>query len=528
MTKPIKLGPFLGVNNRLQDFALQTKAGSYLHSAINVDITNTGDIVRRRGEVLLQAMSNAHSIEMVTDTTGFMVRGSVLYRVTLPAYTETLVAILSSDANMSYSNLGDDWYYSNGADIGRVNAGVNYPIAMAPVAAPVLTTIGGSLLSGQYQVGITYVNATTGEEGAISDLAYKELTTTGGIRVALPGVLTGATHVNVYLSESNGTVQMLHSSVTTATASIDLTTLPTGRPASARSEDVLPAGTLFYSNGRLCSFKGKMVYVGLPFRPGYYLPLSGFILFTETVTMAIANESGTYIAADKTYFIPGDLHDTTEKVHDVIPCGAVPGTTFTVPHKKTVGWFSKRGFVLADTDGSIDTSMSENVDVVVPVLGVANVTEVGGFRKVSGCGYSMNLENKAVTTYEGWDFTSVSRRFGTKTDGIYQIDTADAVTATVNFGKHDFGSDLRKGMPSVYLGMKSSAVLNLRIQAPGPTGGDYTYATRSCSTDLQLQRIDPGKGLISNWFDLELTNTAGADFTLATITAAPVGTTRRI
>lgn len=523
--KTIKLGPFLGLNNRRQDFDLKTDSGDYLRSAINVDITNTGGIVRRRGEVRLQAMSNAHSLRMVTDTTGFMVRGSVLYAVTLPAYTETLVAILSSDANMSYTNLGDDWYYSNGVDIGRVNAGVHYPIAMAPAAAPSLATIGGDLTPGQYQVGVAYCNLTTGEEGAISDLAYKELTTLGGIRVTLPGVLTGATHVNVYLSESNGTVQMLHSSVTTATATIDLTTLASGRAASLRSEDVLPAGTLFYSNGRLCSFSGSKVYVGLPFRPGYYLPLSGFIPFTETVTIAIANESGTYIVADKTYFFPGDLHDITGKVGDVLPCGAVPGTAFAVPHKKTVGWFSKRGFVLADTDGSIDTSMSENVDVMPPVLGIANVTESGGFRKVSGCGYSMNLENKAVTTYEDWAFTSASRKYGTKLDGIYQIDTTDVASATVNFGKHDFGSEMQKSMPAVYLGASSTAVLNMRIKTASM---DYTYAARSAGAATQMQRVDPGLGLISNWFELELTNTAGGDFTLATVSFLPKETTRRI
>lgn len=524
-TKTITLGPYLGINNRLPDFALKTEVGAYLRSAVNVDITNAGNIVRRRGEVRLQAMGNAHSLEMVTDTTGFMVRGSVLYWVTLPAYTETLLQILTSDANMSYANLGSDWYFSNGTDIGRVNSGVAYPIALAPTAAPALATIGGDLPSGQYQVGISYVNATTGEEGAISDLAYKELTTLGGIRVTLPGALTGATHINVYLSESNGTVQMLHSSVTTATASIDLTTLPTGRAASARSEDVLPAGTLFYSNGRLCSFKANKVYVGLPFRLGYYLPLSGFIPFTETVTMAISNESGTYIAADKTYFFPGDLHDTVEQVRDVLPCGAVPGTTFAVPHKKTVGWFSKRGFVLVGTDGTIDTSMSDNVDITPPVLGFVNVTESEGIRKASGCGYSINLENKAVTTYSDWAFTSASRKYATKADGIYQIDTADVVTATVNFGKQNFGSDARKYMPAVYLGASSGAALNMRIKTPTQ---DYTYSARGASTDMQIQRVDPGKGLIANWFELELSNTAGGDFTLATVAFTPLATTRRI
>lgn len=524
--KLISLGPFLGINSRKLDFALHVaKTGDYLRSADNVDITNTGNIVRRMGETRLQAMSNAHSLKMVTDTTGFLVRGSVLYAITLPAYTETLVKILTSDAYMSYVSVGDDWYYSNGTDSGRVNAGVSYPIGTAPPAAPSLASIGGDLPAGQYQVGVSYVNTPTGEEGAFSDLAYLERTTLGGIRVTLPGAMTGATHINVYLTECNGTAPMLHSTVVTGTATIDLTTMPTGRIASPRNEDVLPAGDLFYADGRLCSIKNKMVYIGLPFRPGYYLPLSGFIPFTENVTVAISNDAGTYIAADKTYFIPGDLGDVQEKIRDVIPCGAVPGTAFRVPHSNAIGWFSLRGFVIVGPDGSIDTSMSDNMDITPPAIGFSNVTETRGFRKVSGCGYSMNLESKAVTTYSDWAFTSKSGQYGTKTDGIYQESSTAPVDATVNFGKQDFGSELRKAIPAIYLGVSSTTAMNIRVKTPGM---DYTYAARGSSADLKQQRVDPGKGLISNWFELEMTNTTGADFTLATLAAAPVATTRRI
>lgn len=522
-TTPI--GPFLGVNTRRPDFSLKTETGAYLRSAINVDINNAGDIIRRRGITKLQSMTNAHSLKMLTDSTGVLVRGSVMYAITLPAYTEIFITALVSDAIMSYTQVGGDLFYSNGTDIGRVHGGVRYPIGLPPPPVPTLSQVGGSLFKGRYQVGIAYVNSATGEEGALSDLAYIELASTGGIRVSLPGSTSGADNINVYLSESNGTVQMLHSIAGSSASSVDLTTPGTGRAASLRSEDVLPPGTLFYSNGRLCSFKDNMVYVGIPFRLGYYLPLVGFIPFHENVTVAIANESGTYIATDKTYFIPGDLLGDTEKILDVLPCGAVPGTAFTVPHKKTVGWFSKRGIVLADTDGTVDTSMSENIDITPPVLGISNVTETGGFRRVYSCGYSMNLDSKAVTLYEDWAFTSLSRRFGTRMDGIYQIDTDGVVNSTVNFGKQNFGTEKMKFMPAVYLGSSSGAVLNLRVKTPSM---DYTYAARGFSLNLQMQRVDPGLGLLSNWFDLELSNTAGCDFTLASMSFAAKETARRI
>ena len=531
--KTIQLGPFLGLNNRRPDFSLHIdKVGDYLRAADNVDIDNAGNIIRRRGATRLQAMSNAHSLNMKTVSTGFLVRASALYAVTLPAYSETLLEVLASDAVMSYAQLGTDWYFSNGTDIGRVTAGVAYPIGFAAQAAPALAVIGGSLLTGQYQVGIAYTNTTTGEEGALSELAYQELTTTGGIRVTLPGALTGATHVNVYLTDSNGTMPMLHSTVTTATATIDLTTLATGRPSAKREEAPLPAGTLFVHNGRLCSFSGDKVYVGLSWRPGYYLPLDGFIWFPDTVTIAAPNEGGVYIAADKTYWFPGDIGNIQDFVVENMPYGAVPGTFFKAPNKKVVGWFSVRGFVTADAAGAVDTTMADNVTVTPPAIGTAGICECNGFRRVVSCGYAMNTETKAVTTYSDYDFTSLSRCFGTKADGIYQTDTDVDVDATVGLGKLDFDSEQIKYMPVAYLGMSSAEPMNLRVQTPArgtnKPAQDQTYATRASGTGLQQQRITPGKGMCGNWFDLELSNTDGADFTLATVSFGPRPTTRRI
>ena len=47
--KTISKGPWLGVNNRLPDFALhKPKVGDFIRSGVNVDITNSGNIKRRR------------------------------------------------------------------------------------------------------------------------------------------------------------------------------------------------------------------------------------------------------------------------------------------------------------------------------------------------------------------------------------------------------------------------------------------------------------------------------------------------
>lgn len=518
------IGPFLGLNNRLDTALLGTDAGRFLSRCENVDIDDAGQPVRRRGITKVAAMTGAHSLHMRTATKGFLVRASVLYDITLPDYTETLVQVLTSDAAMSYAKMGGDWYYSNGADAGRFTDGVAYPIGLAAPFAPACSLIGGALNPGQYKIMLAYVNATTGEEGAMSQPANFELTTVGGIRVVLPGAMAGATHVNVYLSDPNGTAAMLHSSQATGAATVDLTDPATGRAANARYEQKLPTGSLFVSNGRLCSFFGSMVYVGLPYRPGYYDPVGGYIPFPEDVSIAIENQGGTYIVADKTYWVPGDLGNVQEALRDVLPYGAVPGTAFKVPNLPMVGWFSVRGFVLADTTGQIDTTMGERVKVEnLPSYGAASVCECKGYRRVSGCGYSMNLTSKAVSTYTGWEFTSLSKCFGTKFDGVYQTDTDAAADAYIGLGKLDFGDDRQKLMPAAYLGC--NAQLRMTITSGK---GSFAYTSQVFDTGLTMRRIVPGKGLVSNWFDVVISNIAGADFSLASVKFAPLGVPRRV
>ncbi|HMZ54309.1 MAG TPA: hypothetical protein PLR85_11400, partial [Nitrospira sp.] len=145
--KSIALGPFIGVNNRLPDFSLETKDGAFVRSASNVEVDNAGRLRRRRGLTLIQAMTGAHSIFMVTATTGFLVRASALYSFDVSgSYAETLVKTLTSNARVYWETWNGDSYYSNGTDSGRVSAaGAWFPWGMETPAVPAVTTIAGTL-----------------------------------------------------------------------------------------------------------------------------------------------------------------------------------------------------------------------------------------------------------------------------------------------------------------------------------------------------------------------------------------------
>ena len=522
-TQPV--GPFLGVNNRLPDFALAIKdKGRYLRDAVNVDITNSGHVRRRKATELVQALTAPHSL-----FGDFMVRDSVLYAVTLPAYSETLVKTLASNAAMSYCAFNGDTYYSNGTDSGRVASdGTWYPWALPTPVAPSCAALPGPFAIGAYQVAVSYANSVTGEESGVSASTSVSLAVLGAIRVTLPAATPGATHINVYLSTINGSVPMLHSTVAVGTATLDLNTDATGREANQRFEAPLPAGSrIFMFNGRLCSVSGNDLFYGIPSRPGYYLPSEGRIPFEDDITIAVGNQMGCYVAAgNKTYYLAGTDIGAVEVVRDIMPYGAVPGTEFSVPNKPVVGWFGAKGVVLADVQGQADAVMQDSVSLTPPASGVSTVFESEGTRRVVSCGWCVNLENGAATRYEGWDVTSASGGYCTKSDGVYQLEADGDVTAYISLGKEDFGVENLKRFPACYLGVASEQPMLLKVT----TSADDTfeYETRSSENSMRIQRIDTGRGLRDNWFGLEIHNIDGSDFTLASISFAPVVSGRRI
>ena len=519
--KTVTLGPFLGINNRLPNFALHVDGkGDFLKSAENVDIDNAGRLRSRPGVTLIQAMTGAHSLFLTSDTAGYLVRASSLYAITLPDYTETMVEALSWNTAMSYVVHAGEVYCSNATQALRLVGSTSFPIALPTPAAPGLSATTGSLPEGAYQVSTSYRNSSTGEEGGISPSSSITLASVGGIVVTLPATTTGATHINVYLSRTNGGVPYLLASVAVGTATYTATALATGREITGRFEMPLPAGTLFSHNARLCSFSGNTVYLGLPYRPGYCLALDSFLPFPAPVSIAISGQNGIYVVADKTYWIPDE-----GAVADVLPYGAVPGTAFSLPNASEVGWFGAEGIVIAGTQGNVKPLTAGSITLTSPDSGVSTVFD-GEYTKAVSCGWCVNLESGAATQYTDWDFTSLSRNYGTKADGLYATNGGGAVYASVGFGDLAFGDDRLKRIPNAYLAFSSADPLRVTLV---PEGGDsYDYDTRSCSESLRTQRVDIGRGLVSTWFDASISNPTGASFVLAEVSFDVSPSKRRI
>jgi len=528
--KTLPMGTFLGLNNRLPDTALNTEHGTWLKEAVNVDIDNAGRVRSRDGVTLVQAMTGAHSVFATSATTGYLVRASVLYSFTTsPSYSETLLKILTVNTAVHYHEYNGSLYYSNGTDSGRVEAGIWFPWALPTPDAPTTATTSGGLHIGRYQVAVRYYNSVTGEAGGISASTTHEFTADSqGIRVTIPAATSGATHVQVFVSKQNGSEVYLHSTVTTATSVLDIvgTDSITTTSSPYFAEPIPPCKNLFMHMGRLCGTDGSRIYYGLPYQPGYYEASDGYIDFESDVQVSVSNQFGVYVVTEtSTYWFLGDL-SKVERISDPLPYGGQSGTAFKVPHKKLVGWFGTNGFVVGDEQGQVTAMMQDAVDVTPDNGEWAVVLSNRGYRRVVSNGYCMNLETGACSTYANYALTSASGSFGTKSDGLYSLSGQFLSDGYVDLGKHDFGSENLKSLPACYIGVSSETPMELRVS----TADDetYEYLARSYGTDTRIQRVDPGRGLRSNWYGLSIHNTEGSDFTLASVSFAPVASGRRI
>lgn len=523
---------FLGANNRLPDYALRTKEGAFVSSAVNVDFLNGGKIKRRAGRTLVQAMTGGHSF-WTNGTYSFIVRASTLYAVTFAPYAEALVKVLTVNTAVAYAELNGVVYYSNGTDSGRITSGTTYvPWGLDTPSAPSCASIAGTLDAGKYQVAVSYYNNVTYEESGLSASTSVTLAAAGGVRVTLPSALTGATHIRVYISKLNGAIVGLASTVATGTATVDIAATPTTTLTgdSTQYAPLPPCTKLFEHMGRLCGVMGDTVYVGAPYKHGYYEPLSGYIPFSATVTVAVSNQLGVYIVADKTYWIPGDITNVEGVIRDVLPYGAVAGSEFRMLHTPVVGWMGEKGFVIGSISGEVTVPAEAAMLLSLSGTAPSYASEVGGERHVVCDGWSMNVDTGAMSSYTNFAPTSISGGYATFADGLYTLtgdkDNLTDVTSPVCLGRQELGTDMLKRLPYVYISGTNDTALQLRVETPNTDV--YEYLARSYDDELMVQRVDIGRGLRATWFKLTVLNVDGADFELSAVRCETADSVRRI
>lgn len=121
-----------------------------------------------------------------------------------------------------------------------------------------------------------------------------------------------------------------------------------------------------------------------------------------------------------------------------------------------------------------------------------------------------NIVTQAHSRYAGFNFNSFCRfegkYYGCKSDGIYELtgdtDGANPIPCTVTFAETDFGASNLKRFESVYLGVKASGQLVLKVVQDA--SNVYHYNVIPSGNDGRAARAVLGRGLTGRYWQLEL------------------------
>lgn len=350
-----------GVNNRLPPTKLgrvnpDRSRSTFLAVGDNIDVNGRSMLQRRRGYALATSGAAAHSV-WGDETEGYCAIGNDLVHLE-PAGTGLLptsvVSGLPELAPISYARMPDgDVVWSNAQRIGRLRGSSSLPLATPrPAVAPSVAAIAGSLPPGRYQLAFTELGP-VGESGSTSPVAVT-LPANGGLRITGLGQNT-----MVYMTGPNGDVF----TGTFADAG-DIVSLSNNGPVlrSLLLAD-MPAGNVVrHYNGSLLVAVGNLLCFSEPYYYGLFSPSKGYIPFPADITVVEPCVAGVFVCADRTYWLPGGLLDTSPV--PVLPYGALPGSggsMLTPDGEGTVQafWLSQRGLVIGSPNGTA-TNVQEN------------------------------------------------------------------------------------------------------------------------------------------------------------------------
>lgn len=154
-------------------------------------------------------------------------------------------------------------------------------------------------------------------------------------------------------------------------------------------------------------------------------------------------------------------------------------------------------------------------------------------------GFCLNTETRGVSEYSNWPFESFARLgqsyFGAASDGVYLLegddDQGENIESYVRTAVLDLVGGKFARVPEAYLGYTSSGQLVLKAVVTDRNGtkAEYWYAlTAQTAAAPRTGRIKLGRGLHSVYWQFELHNKDGADFSLDVLALHPLVLDRRI
>jgi hypothetical protein len=174
------------------------------------------------------------------------------------------------------------------------------------------------------------------------------------------------------------------------------------------------------------------------------------------------------------------------------------------------------------------------VELTLPLL-IMQATATSGGAGPALPAITMHTETLALAQYDNFPFNSFAR-FGSmylaaSDQGLFMlggdVDNGALIKAAARVGITDFGTSFLKRVDRSYVGYRTNGDLVVRVYTDEVDARDYLLQATG-RLGLHGNHFRIGKGLRARFWQFEVTNVNGADFTLDSIELKPTQLRRRI
>ena len=357
-----------GVNNRIRetepgavtDRRNKPNASLHLREAVNVDLTQFGHPIRRKGYDLLEA-GYTHSL-WSDPSIGYGLCVQEGWLCTLSATgVVTQLREIHAYARVSYAVVNQQVFWSNSLEMGRVDdAGSLHWSLPEPPIPTLATTSNGAMSAGTYKVATVYVDEFDEEYGA-SETALIEVSEGQGFDVSVAGGWpTEAQDLRIFISQPNGEILYETATLSTPlTLSISPGILGRGREVETRDlKQPKPGKIVRYFNGRMYIARNDTVIFTEALRYGLTRPAQGIYMFASPVILLEPVADGVFVGTKEGIVFlrgmdPYDITQTNVLSHAPVPNAVtrVPGEFMESGDSSVPVWWGEDGAMVAGQTG---------------------------------------------------------------------------------------------------------------------------------------------------------------------------------
>lgn len=353
----IYLRGFEGINNINN---AQNLKSSELVDALNVDITNMGNIKTRPSWKYVKNYTDAHSL-FATFTNLYLINEDNLIKLD-KNLNEEIIDIGYKGLKTSFTEFNKNLIISNERFIKRFKNGNIYNLVPETYINTFNVTLdnNGNFLKGIYKVAISFLHE-DGMEGATSTPISINVEN-DNTKIILSNLAStndfNINKIRVYISRINGETLFRYDDFNVSTDTIELiyNVNQLGQQLDSINNNPLKNGNIIrkFNSYLITAFENKLFIT----KPLQFLTDYNYIEFDEEITMLETIEtasggSGIYVSDKKhCYFLSGDMSMLNREVLDCQP--AIKNSSCKSPYTNELFWFTQRGQIVGMPGGKIE------------------------------------------------------------------------------------------------------------------------------------------------------------------------------